>query len=60
MFEIYDKWNGKNFIWYKNGKVYEFIKCSGRMYLVRLSLKLWLIPYGEALREWKDFYFGTN
>lgn len=57
MFEIYDKWNGKNFIGYKDGKAYEFIKCSGRMYIVRLSLKLGLIPYGNALVEWKDFIY---
>jgi len=57
MYEIYDKWNWKNFIGYKDWKAYEFMKCSWRIYLIKISLELGLIPYGNALIEWKDFTY---
>jgi hypothetical protein len=60
MIKIYDKGNWKVFIGYKDWKVYDLIKCSWRMYFLKYSFEHWLIPYGNPLKEWKDFYFGKD
>lgn len=56
MYEVYDKWNGKNFIGYKDGKAYDIIKCSWRFYLIKFSLTHGLIPYGNPIKV----VMGTN
>lgn len=60
MYEIFDKWNWKNFIGYKDWKAYEIMRCGGRFYLIKFSLDWGIIPYGNPLVKWKDFVFWKD
>ncbi len=60
MYEIFDKGNGRNFIGYKDGKCFEFVKEGGRIYLAELKFDRWLCAMGNPLVYGKDFIYGEN